>query len=153
MFVIEKQKSFIGFLIVYNFKLTFSDSENNNKAQEGSSFESASSLYSSTKTDNVAEDLIVPSFSPPLEISDDFMVPNLSSPPLPLSERIAKPSVERFEVKVDITPIADSNRRNKTDPIKPKDDLPRKPVSTEKFSYIFHRLFYNILFSEYWCKS
>ncbi|XP_041981892.1 uncharacterized protein LOC121735219 isoform X2 [Aricia agestis] len=89
--------------------------ESNNKAQEGSSFESASSLYSSTKTDNVAEDLIVPSFSPPLEIRDDFIVPNLSSPPLPLPERISKPSVERIEVKADITPIVDQSRRQKTE--------------------------------------
>ncbi|CAH0720374.1 unnamed protein product, partial [Brenthis ino] len=100
------------------------NSESNNKAQEGSSFESASSLYSSTKTDNVAEDLIVPSFSPPLEIREDFIVPNLSSPPLPLPERIQKPSVERFEVKADITPM--ENRRTKTEIVKIKDDVPTK---------------------------
>lgn len=105
----------------------FTDSESNNKAQEGSSFESASSLYSSTKTDNVAEDLIVPSFSPPLEIREDFIVPDLSSPPLPLPERIQKSSVERFEVKADITPM--DSRKVKTEIVKIRDEVPTKTVS------------------------
>ncbi|CAH2258228.1 jg19922 [Pararge aegeria aegeria] len=109
-----------------NSKNQNNNSENNNKAQEGSSFESASSLYSSTKTDNVAEDLILPSFSPPLEISDDFIVPNLTSPPLPLPDRIRKPCVERFEVKVDITPIPENHRRHKTEIMKRKDEVPVK---------------------------
>ncbi|XP_069360945.1 uncharacterized protein [Maniola hyperantus] len=107
------------------------NSESNNKAQEGSSFESASSLYSSTKTDNVAEDLIVPSFSPPLEITDDFIVPNLTSPPLPLPDRILKPSVERFEVKADITPIVENNKRSKTE-LKRKDEVPVKINTTTR---------------------
>lgn len=85
-------------------------------------------MYSSTKTDNVAEDLIVPSFSPPLEIRDDFIVPNLSSPPLPLPDRLPKTKVERIEVKADITPI-DTNRKIKTEIIKSKDEVSRKPVS------------------------
>ncbi|XP_050347879.1 uncharacterized protein LOC126771818 [Nymphalis io] len=106
------------------------NSENNNKAQEGSSFESASSLYSSTKTDNVAEDLVVPSFSPPLEIRDDFVVPNLSSPPLPLPDRLPKTTVERIEVKADITPI-ETNRRMKTEVKKSKDDVPKKSISRD----------------------
>ncbi|XP_052743270.1 uncharacterized protein LOC112045005 isoform X2 [Bicyclus anynana] len=106
------------------------NSENNNKAQEGSSFESASSLYSSTKTDNVAEDLVIPSFSPPLEITDDFIVPNLTSPPLPLPDRVIKPSVERFEVKADITPIVENHRRHKTEIMKRKDEVPVKTKTT-----------------------
>lgn len=85
-------------------------------------------MYSSTKTDNVTEDLIVPSFSPPLEIRDDFIVPNLSSPPLPLPDRLPKTKVERIEVKADITPI-DTNRKIKTEIIKSKDEISRKPVS------------------------
>ncbi|XP_049875960.1 uncharacterized protein LOC126373752 isoform X3 [Pectinophora gossypiella] len=99
----------------------------NNKAQEGSSFESASSLYSSTKTDNIAEDLIVPSFSPPLEINDDFIVPNLSSPPLPLPERLPKLS-EKVVVKADITPITEHKKREKTD-IKPREEAPKPSTS------------------------
>lgn len=85
-------------------------------------------MYSSTKTDNVAEDLIVPSFSPPLEIRDNFIVPNLSSPPLPLPDRLPKTKVERIEVKADITPI-DMNRKIKTEIIKSKNEVSRKPVS------------------------
>lgn len=69
----------------------------------------------------------MPSFSPPIEIREDFIVPNLSSPPLPLPERIQKPSVERFEVKADITPM--ENRRTKTEIMKMKDDVPTKSVS------------------------
>ncbi|KAJ0174717.1 hypothetical protein K1T71_009825 [Dendrolimus kikuchii] len=93
----------------------------NNKTQDGSSFESASSLYSSTRTENIAEDLIVPSFSPPLQINDDFIVPDLSSPPLPLPERIPKVSLEKIEVKAEINTVVDQNRREKTE-IKLKDD-------------------------------
>lgn len=108
-----------------------SDHENN-KTQEGSSFESASSLYSSTKTDNIAEDLILPSYSPPLQINDDFIVPNLSSPPLPLPERLPerlpKALVEKVEVKVDITPIPEHLKRDKTETSKPKEEV-SKPVS------------------------
>lgn len=93
-------------------------------------------MYSSTKTDNVAEDLIVPSFSPPLEIRDDFIVPNLSSPPLPLPDRLSKTKVERIEVKADITPI-ETNRKIKTEIIKSKDEICRKPVSDIFNTYYF----------------
>lgn len=98
----------------------FSDAENN-KTQDGSSFESASSLYSSTRTENIAEDLIVPSFSPPLQLNDDFIVPDLSSPPLPLPERIPKSNIEKIDVKAEINTCVDQSRREKTD-IKIKDD-------------------------------
>ncbi|XP_063829230.1 uncharacterized protein LOC135078632 [Ostrinia nubilalis] len=97
----------------------------NNKAQEGSSFESASSLYSSTRTENIAEDLVVPSFSPPLQISDDFIVPDLVSPPLPLPERLPRAAVEKIEVKAEINPTLESIRRDKTEFIKIKDDVPK----------------------------
>lgn len=96
----------------------------NNRAQEGSSFESASSLYSSTRTENIAEDLIVPSYSPPLQISDDFIVPDLASPPLPLPDRIPKATMEKIEVKADITPTIEHNKREKTE-LKLKDDTPK----------------------------
>ncbi|CAB3233975.1 unnamed protein product [Arctia plantaginis] len=96
----------------------------NNKAQEGSSFESASSLYSSTRTENIAEDLILPSYSPPLQISDDFIVPDLASPPLPLSDRIPKTTVDKIEVKAEITPNFEHNKREKTEN-KLKDDIPK----------------------------
>ncbi|KAL0821657.1 hypothetical protein ABMA28_005098 [Loxostege sticticalis] len=92
-----------------------------NKAQEGSSFESASSLYSSTRTENIAEDLIVPSFSPPLVINDDFIVPDLASPPLPLPERLPRSAVEKIEVKAEINSI----KRDKTEFKKIKDDIPK----------------------------
>ncbi|XP_063386355.1 serine-rich adhesin for platelets [Cydia fagiglandana] len=101
----------------------------NNKTQEGSSFESASSLYSTTRNDNATEDLIVPSFSPPLEINDDFIVPNLTSPPLPLPERLPKRTVEKIEVKADITPRTELIRRDKTDKHKSSDEVP-KPSTT-----------------------
>lgn len=99
----------------------------NNKTQEGSSFESASSLYSSTKTDNIAEDLVVPSFSPPLNITENFIVPNLSSPPLPMPERIPKPILEKVEVKAEISPIPQHVKREKTEINKPREEVP-KPV-------------------------
>ncbi|CAH0589127.1 unnamed protein product [Chrysodeixis includens] len=98
----------------------------NNKTQEGSSFESASSLYSSTRTENIAEDLIVPSFSPPLEINDDFIVPDLASPPLPLPDRLPKLTVEKIEVKADITPTVQHIKREKTDS-KCKNEIPKVP--------------------------
>ncbi|XP_037293091.1 uncharacterized protein LOC115442702 [Manduca sexta] len=97
----------------------------NNKAQEGSSFESASSLYSSTRTDNIPEEFVVPSFSPPLELNDDFMVPDLSSPPLPLPERISKSSVEKIEVKAEITPTIEHIKRDKTDIKVKEENIPR----------------------------
>lgn len=112
--------------------ILFSDPENN-KTQEGSSFESASSLYSTTRNDNATEDLIVPSFSPPLQISDDFIVPNLTSPPLPLPDRLPKMSVEKIEVKADITPSTELIRRDKTEKHKSSEEAV-KPVS--KFSQI-----------------
>ncbi|CAH0694541.1 unnamed protein product [Spodoptera exigua] len=96
----------------------------NNKTQEGSSFESASSLYSSTRTENIAEDMVLPSFSPPLEINDDFIVPDLASPPLPLPDRLPRVSMEKIEVKADITPTIEHIKREKTD-IKIKDNLPK----------------------------
>lgn len=92
-------------------------------------------MYSSTKTDNIAEDLVVPSFSPPLNISEDFIVPNLSSPPLPLPDRIQKPILERMEVKVDITPIPQHAKREKTELSKPRQEAP-KPVSTSELIHI-----------------
>lgn len=64
----------------------------------------------------------MPSFSPPLEINDDFIVPDLSSPPLPLPDRIPhKASVEKIEVKAEITPHHEHIRRDKTE-IKHKDE-------------------------------
>lgn len=96
----------------------------NNKTQEGSSFESASSLYSSTRTENIAEDMVLPSFSPPLEINDNFIVPDLASPPLPLPDRLPRVSMEKIEVKADITPTIEHIKREKTD-IKIKDNLPK----------------------------
>lgn len=78
---------------------------------------------------------MVPSFSPPLNISEDFIVPNLSSPPLPLPERISKPILERMEVKVDITPIPQHVKREKTEVTKPREEAP-KPVSTSILNYI-----------------
>lgn len=110
----------------------------NNRAQDGSSFESASSMYSSTRCDNIADDLIVPSFSPPLEINDDFIVPDLSSPPLPLPERLPhKLSVEKIEIKAEITPYHEHVRRDreKTE-IKPKEDSAKLgKVSDSNFYY------------------
>lgn len=110
-------------MYLFQIILLYTDPENN-KAQEGSSFESASSLYSSTRTENIAEDLILPSYSPPLQISDDFIVPDLASPPLPLSDRIPKTTVEKIEVKAEITPNFEHSKREKTD-IKLKDDIPK----------------------------
>lgn len=70
----------------------------------------------------------MPSFSPPLEINDDFIVPDLSSPPLPLSDRLPHKaiSVEKIEVKAEITPHHEHVRRDKTE-IKPKEETP-KPI-------------------------
>lgn len=113
-----------------------SGSENNNKAQEGSSFESASSMYSSIKTDNITEDLILPSFSPPLEINDEFIVPNLTSPPLHLPDMKSKPSVERIEVKAEINQSVDYMRKNKTENIKMKEVLSAKTVSLKETTLI-----------------
>lgn len=100
--------------------MLFLDHENN-KTQEGSSFESASSLYSSTRTENIAEDLIVPSFSPPLQINEDFIVPDLASPPLPIPDRIPKASLEKIEVKAEIVSMRNHSKREKTES-KPKED-------------------------------
>lgn len=81
----------------------------------------------------MAEDLIVPSFSPPLQISDDFMVPDLSSPPLPLPDRIPRNTfVEKVEVIAEITPISEHIKREKTEINKTRDDIP-KPVSYSLF--------------------
>ncbi|XP_073961318.1 uncharacterized protein isoform X3 [Choristoneura fumiferana] len=104
----------------------------NNKTQEGSSFESASSLYSTTRNDNATEDLIVPSFSPPLQINDDFIVPNLTSPPLPLPDRLPKMTVEKIEVKADITPSTELIRRDKTEKHKSSEEVvkPKKNFQT-----------------------
>lgn len=67
----------------------------------------------------------MPSFSPPLEINDDFIVPDLSSPPLPLPDRVPKTSLEKIEVKADITPHSELViRRDKTES-KPKEDIPK----------------------------
>lgn len=67
----------------------------------------------------------MPSFSPPLEISDDFIVPNLSSPPLPLPERMPRATVEKIEVKAEINPTFESIKRDKTEIIKMKDTIPK----------------------------
>lgn len=117
-------------LLHYGFNVTAPE---NNKTQEGSSFESASSLYSSTKTDNIAEDLVVPCFSPPLQLSDDFIVPNLSSPPLPLPPR---GGLEKIEVKVDITPHMEHLRREKTEQNKTKVESTKKVSKTKTINLI-----------------
>ncbi|GBP52257.1 hypothetical protein EVAR_83118_1 [Eumeta japonica] len=106
----------------------------NNKAQEGSSFESASSLYSSTRTENMTEDLIVPSFSPPLQINDDFMVPNLSSPPLPLPDRIPKPTIERREIKIESVPVFEKVTRDKTENKKTKNEISKPSTFRDAIS-------------------
>ncbi|XP_031764665.2 uncharacterized protein LOC116412897 isoform X2 [Galleria mellonella] len=104
----------------------------NNKTQEGSSFESASSLYSSTRTENIVEDLVVPSFSPPLEISGDFIVPNLSSPPLPLPDRIPKTIVEKIEVKAEVNQTTEHVKRDKTEIIKHNEEITKITKRTSR---------------------
>lgn len=78
------------------------------------------------------EELIVPSFSPPLEINDDFIVSNLSSPPLPLPERIPKVKLEKLESKslekTDKNNSQDSIRRDKTEINKPKEEVPKMVI-------------------------
>lgn len=73
-----------------------------------------------------------------MEIRDDFIVPHLTSPPLTIPDRVARPSVERFEVKADITPILENNKRHKTEIMKRKDEVPEKVVS--KVNCLFHYL-------------
>lgn len=51
-------------------------------------------------------------------------MPDLSSPPLPLSDRILKTSVEKLEVKADITPHTEHIKRDKTE-TKPKEATPK----------------------------
>lgn len=65
----------------------------------------------------------MPSFSPPLQITDDFMVPNLASPPLPLPERIPKACVEKIEVKVEVNPTIEHAKRDKTEIIKHSEEM------------------------------
>lgn len=70
----------------------------------------------------------MPSFSPPLEINDDFIVPDLASPPLPLPERLPRSAVEKIEVKAEINSI----KRDKTEFKKIKDDIPKVSKVIEK---------------------
>lgn len=67
-----------------------------------------------------------------MQISDEFIVPNLSTPPLPLPdrlpERLPKALVEKVEVKAEITPIPEHIKRDKTETSKPKEEV-SKPVS------------------------
>lgn len=75
----------------------------------------------------------MPSFSPPLEISDDFIVPNLSSPPLPLPDRIPRTTVEKIEVKAEIYPTAESIKRDKTEIVKMKDESEKIKISKVRY--------------------
>ncbi|XP_048478956.1 uncharacterized protein LOC105386277 isoform X2 [Plutella xylostella] len=97
----------------------------NNKAHDGSSFESASSLYSSTRTEHIPEEMIVPSFSPPLQLTDDLIVPNLSTPPLSMPEKPTK-IPEKVEKKPDANKIVEHKeireKRDKTEITKTKEE-------------------------------
>lgn len=56
-------------------------------------------------------------------------MPHLTSPPLTMPDRVARPSGEKFEVKADITPIIENNKRQKTEIMRRKDEVPEKVVS------------------------
>lgn len=74
--------------------------------------------------------MIVPSHSPPLQISGDFIVPNLSSPPVPLPEKLPK-VIEKVEKKVESINLEHKEtkeKREKTENTKLKEET-AKPVS------------------------
>ncbi|VVC90362.1 unnamed protein product, partial [Leptidea sinapis] len=71
------------------------------------------------------------------KISSDFIVPDLSSPPLPLPDKKYKPSVERIEVKAEINPSVEYLKRNKTDNLKSnskEEDVPKNKSTRDTVS-------------------
>lgn len=76
--------------------------------------------------------MIVPSFSPPLQLTDDLIVPNLSTPPLSMPEKPTK-IPEKVEKKPDVNKIVEHKeireKRDKTEITKTKEE-PSKTVST-----------------------